>query len=867
MSPHLVLGQLRAHAGRYLGTVLAIAVAVGFVLASVGVLRTMTASADATFGMRYADTDVLVQNLGDRTSAGSDAAREEAAEAQRLGLETIAATPGVRAATVDAQTYVRVRVEGRAQQVTTSTTLASDEGLRWQPLSEGRVPATPGEVAIRSDADLPLGATFEVQPTGEGDPAVVTVVGLFDLSGQPDMKSSFPLYTVDEQVQQWAPNGAAGDIRVAGDGTVPDEALAAEIEQRLGGIPGTSAVEVSTGAAEADALAEAFIGSRDVYSRALLAFTILAVAVAALVIGTTFAVVFAARVRETALLRCLGASRLQLRLSGMAEALLVGTLATAVGLILGRAAVSLAAQEAPRLGVTIPLQEVSVPGSAFLLAAAVGVGVTLATAIPSLWRATSGSPLAALRPADVRPDPWWLRLAMVAVGGAVAMFGWHSMSAAVAARDVVEAGAWGVLAFLGVLAVAAGALPTLLGALGSVVGVLLGPVGLIGARNTARSPRRTAATSAAVVVGVTLTSTMVTGIALLGPAIQARLVDRVPLDIAVTAPGGDLLPENLPRTLAELPGVIESSVVTDMYAEDPQGKRTVLRVAEPERIGNVMRREVVLPGPGEIVLPESSPVAARARDGDTVRFTFFSDDDARDLVVRRTSDQWALAAPGSVPAWPVAQLPDGSPWPDEVELPARFVPRTEMWLRMDDSLDHEQLEAALQGVRSAVVEAAPDLAVTESFASREQIATSVRTVLTSSSLLLAVAVALALVGVANTLTLAVRERTREIALLRGVGVTRTGVWLMLVLETLLVAACAAALGVALGAAFGTAGATALAGAGTGLGSGVFSGLTGIGNEGVPVVDLVKVGVGGVLAAVVAAAVAALGAVRSRVGTG
>ena len=91
MSPRLVLGQLRAHAGRYLGTILAIAVAVAFVLASVGVLRTMAASADATFGMRYSDTAVLVQNLGDRTSASSEAAREEVAEAQRelvrIGIE------------------------------------------------------------------------------------------------------------------------------------------------------------------------------------------------------------------------------------------------------------------------------------------------------------------------------------------------------------------------------------------------------------------------------------------------------------------------------------------------------------------------------------------------------------------------------------------------------------------------------------------------------------------------------------------------------------------------------------------------------------------------------------------------------------
>lgn len=851
MSPRLVLGQLRAHAGRYLGTILAIAVAVAFVLASVGVLRTMAASADATFGMRYADTAVLVQNLGDRTSASSEEARAEVAEAQRLGLEAIAGMPGVRATTVDAQTYVRVRAEGRAQQMTTTTTISTDDGLRWQPLADGRLPAAPGEVAVRADADMPLGTTFEVQPRGDAAPATLTVVGLFDLSGQPDTRTSFPLYTVDEQVQLLAPDGAGGDVRVAGDGSVPAAELAEQIEQRLAEIAGTTAVEVSTGAAEADALAEAFMGNRDVYARALVAFTVLAVAVSSLVIGTTFAVVFAARVRETALLRCLGASRLQLRLSGMAEALLVGALATALGLALGRFGVSLAAQEAPRLGVRIPLEVVEVPGRAYLLAAGVGMGVTLVTALMPLWRATSGSPLEALRPADVRPDPWWRRLVLVLLGAAVAAVGWLFMTDAVDARDVVEAGAWGVLTFLGVLAVTAGALPTVLGAVGSVVGVFLGPVGLMGARNTARSPRRTAATSSAVLVGVTLTATMVTGISLLGPAIQSRLVDRVPLDIAVTSPDG-ILPADLPAALAESSGVVDSLVVTGMYAEDPAGKRTALRVADPHEVREVMRRDLVLPGPGEIVLPESSPVAADARDGDTVHFTFFSDDDGRDLVVRRTTDQWALAAPGSVPAWPVPELPDGSPWPEDMDVPEQFIPRTEQWLRMDSSLEGERLESALQEVRSTAMDAAPDLAVTESFASREQVGASVDTVLTSSSLLLAVAVALALVGVVNTLTLAVRERTREIALLRGVGVTRTGVWLMLVLETLLVAACASTLGVLLGMTFGTYGAMALVGPGT------------AGNIPVPGTDLLYVGVGGALAAVTAAAVASLGAVRTRV---
>jgi len=457
----------------------------------------------------------------------------------------------------------------------------------------------------------------------------------------------------------------------------------------------------------------------------------------------------------------------------------------------------------------------------------------------------------ALRPTDVRPEPWWRRALLVALGLAVAVPAWGRMLAAVDARVVVHAGAWGVLAFLGVLAVLAGALPTVLGVLGTVFGAALGPVGLLGARNTARSPRRTASTASAVLVGVTLTATMVTGIALLGPSVQARFVDKVPLDVAVTAREG-VLPAGLADTLAGVDGVERVLPVTDMYAKDPQGRETVLRVADPEAIREVMRRDVVLPAEGEIVLPANSPVAAGARDGDRVRFTFFSDDDARELVVRRTQDQWAIAAPGSVPAWPVAQLPDGSPWPAGVEVPAQFTPRGELWLHMDPALEGPALDAALGRVRTATAEADPSLAVTEAFESRRQISRTVDTVLTSTSLLLAVAVAIALVGVVNTLSLAVSERGRELALLRGVGVTRGGIRVMVLVEALLVGLAASALGVVLGVAFGRYGAAALVGADA------------VGDISAPLRDVVGVGVGGVLATLLAAAATSVPAARTRV---
>ena len=852
MSLQLALGQLLAHAGRYLATVLAIAVSVAFVLASAGVLRTMTDSVDAVFGLRYRSTDVLIEHVGDRTSASTDQARAEVAESARQTVEALRGIPGVRAVTIDSNTYVRMKAQGRAQQMTTATALSTDEALRWQPLAQGRLPAAPGEVAVRADGGLNLGERVDVQPSGADEPTSATVVGLLDLAGQPDLKGGFPLYTVDEQVQRWAENtgGAGGDVRVAGDGTVAAEELETRVRDRLAAIPGSDAFTVTTGAAAAQELTGEFIGDRTVYTRTLVAFTILAVAVASLVIATTFAVVFAARVREMALLRCLGATRTQVRLSALTESALVAVLATAAGLALGRWGVDVIAANAHRLGVTVPMQRVSVPDRAWLLAAAVGLVVTLATAVPPILRATSGSPLLALRPTDVRPEPWWRRALLVLVGASVAAVAWYGLGLAVEARLVVRAGAWGVLFFLGALAVVSGALPTVLGLLGAVTGLLLGPIGMLGARNTARSPRRTASTAAAVLVGVTLTATMVTGIALLGPSIQARLVDRIPLDVAVTSPDG-IVPPDLDRRLAEQPGVAGVLRVTDMYVTDAQGRQTVLRVADPGAVQSMMRREVAVPAEGEIVLPTSATVATGVGDGGRAAFTFF-DGEVRELTVRRSDDQWALAAPGSVPAWPEPRLPDGSPWPPDVQVPDEFVPRAELWLRMDPDLSGTGLENALEGMRTAVTETSPSLAVTEAFQSREQVRSTIDTVLTASSLLLAVAVAIAVVGVVNTLSLAVAERGRELALLRGVGVTRGGLGLMICFEALLVGASAAALGVLLGAVLGRLGAQALVGPET------------IGNVSTPVRNLTGVGIGGAAAALVAAAITSVPASRTPV---
>ena len=499
----------------------------------------------------------------------------------------------------------------------------------------------------------------------------------------------------------------------------------------------------------------------------------------------------------------------------------------------------------------MPLGEIVVPAGAWWLAFGVGVTMALVASLAPLVRSLRVSPLQALRPLEVRAEPWWWRLVLLVVAGVLGAAAGSVLLGAVDDQRVVPAAAAGVGCVVALLIAARVLVPMVTGLVGTVIGWTLGASGLLGARYTARSPRRTGATAAALVVGVTLLATLVTGLAAVSPAIEDRLVDKAALDVVVADSSG-ILPAGVADQVAAVHGVEVSQEATVMPVRDPDGKQTLVRVIDPGRVDELMRRPVVTPGPGEIVLPETSSAAKTARDGDRVVFEFV-DGETRELTVRRSPDQWALLAPGDAPAWPVPSVPGGGPWPEGVEVPQEFIPRSEVWLRMATPAGSAEvtpeLAAALGEVRTIVEEASPTLAVTEAFRSREQVQESVARALTGSALLLAVAVVIALVGVINTMVLSVAERSRENALLRGVGMTRTNLTVMMLFEALLVGVVSAAVGVLAGAALGRLGAGALVGWST--------------VEPIPVPwdQLGAVAVGGVVAAVVAAGVTALWAVR------
>lgn len=852
MSIALIVGQLRAHLVRYLATLLAVGVAVAFVVASGGLITTLYSSVLDVFSQSYKDSSVVVSFVGDRTSVTSAEDRADVAASEAQALAVIDAVPGVEAMTMDRELRARVIPRsGQAQHYTTITSLAVDERLRWQQLVDGRLPDGPGELLAPAGQDMSVGDTADLRIAGNADAQFATVVGTYRYIAQPDSTSDFPLFTTEAQVQQWEPDGAGGDIRILGDGTVSDAELSTAVARALLPVPGSDSFAVTTAAEKTQDNASLFLGSLRLLTGAISGFTVLAIAVSALVIATTFAVLMAGRIREMALLRTLGATRLQTRLMALTEATVVALLATGVGVLLGTWAVGAVSRNAGVLGVQFPLTAQPVPGRFYALGAFVGIVVTLGVALWPVLRATRHSPLAALRPVDVRAQSWWVRIVSVIAGLALAVVSWMALESFIANRNTVSAAVAGVGLFIGVLIGCSALIPMLLGLLGAAGSGLPGAMALLGTRNGARSPRRTSAIAAALLIAVTLMSALATGVAFLQPTVERKFVNRAPLDVAVSSPDG-IIPDTLAPQLAAAPGVADEVVVTNYPLSVPDdstssGTRTVsARVADLKELQGLMTRTITLPAPGQIVVPASSPLYRYffGGEGQAKEVRFFGDQ-TRQLTPIVSEDPWVIVNPADAPPWPEPQTPDGGPWPEGVEVPREFVPRHEVWLRLDDSLSEQQRDADLTAIRDIAAAARPDMTVAEAFGARDQLRDAVRTILTSTILLLGVSVLIALIGVVNTYTLAVSERRRELALLRGVGVTRAGVRIILMWEALLVAVAACGIGVVVGAFLGRSGAAALLG------------VDALQNASTPWTNVLMIGGAGVVVAVVAAGISSI----------
>jgi putative ABC transport system permease protein len=681
-------------------------------------------------------------------------------------------------------------------------TVALDPELRWQQLAAGTYPTGPGQALVDAHAAEQFGVRIgDRLRVGRGPDAVqVRVTGSTETSSGP---LGSPLYLTYPDLRRAGEVVVVDNVAIDCDdcaGT-PVDALREVLPERYLVQPATAYLQMMQ--------TEATQGV-DVISLVLLVFAAIAFFVSALVIANTFSILLAQRARDFALLRCVGATRRQVLRSVRTEALVVGvgsaTLGVAAGVGLGYGLAAVAGLVWPGL----PLGAVSFPlawvGGGWLTGLLVTVGAGLLPA----RRATRVSPLAALRPADVggvRTRTGWVRLA----GGAVLLLiGGALLVLAMSSHQLAVMLAGGMVSYLGVLAWGPLLFPALVRLVGQVVR-RLGVPGALATGNALRNPRRTAATAGSLLVGVTLVSGLLVGVATARGTVTTAMDEEYPVDAALTAPvtpGSDVpLGAETVREVRAIDGVAQAQALpgTTLALRLPaagkgEGAGAGTGTGAGTGAGTVLsgRQPVLGVDPAALRhLVHGRPDFVRPR-ADTLFLPWevmagYGLDIGAEVVLGRGPDARTLTVAGAegfgntglVARETLRALTVGA------DVTTRAV-----WVRAAAGADAADLRGALSTVAAGAGAELSGGLENRAFVDLQL------DVLTGATLaLLATGVVIALIGIGNTLGLSVLERGREHALLRALGLTRGGLRATLAAESVLLAVVAGLLGVALGTGY------------------------------------------------------------------
>ena len=570
------------------------------------------------------------------------------------------------------------------------------------------------------------------------------------------------------------------DVWVTARDGVSQEQLRDEVKPLL-----PRGVEALTGDDAADQSASDLLQAISFITTFLLIFAGISLVVGAFLIVNTFSILVAQRSRELALLRALGASRRQVTWSVQLEALVLGLLGATVGLGLGVLLAMAIRALFGRFGLDLSGQPLVFAPRTFVAAYAVGVVVTMAAAWLPARRTGRIAPVQALRD-DVALPETSLRRRML-VGALLVVVGLVVLWAGLFAD--LPHGGWqvggGILAILlGVAAASPGISRPFLALARAAYARVFGTVGHLAGQNALRNPRRTAATASALMIGLALACTM----AIVGDSAKAS-VDRSVADNFV----GDYVVSNaIGRPFSPLIGdrmqQVEGvrRVVRERFdAAERDGDRQMVAAVDPADLGSF-----------ELDLASGGPMA----DGSVLLQRTWAEDHhlatGRELELRVPSGRQRYVVAGTFEDNPVIAAPvlmtlrdfTGAGFADSDNVLIVFTDRSPgVQQRLDDVVADLPVVSVKDQREFAQEQRAPiDQFVLMIFA------------------LLGLALVIAVLGIVNTLALSVLERTREIGLLRAIGLGRGQLRAMITLESVVIAVLGAVLGVVLGIGFGVA---------------------------------------------------------------
>ncbi|MHA7862486.1 ABC transporter permease [Tessaracoccus sp. Y36] len=738
------VSELRLHPGRFVATLIAIAISVGFIAAiSVFVNSEQTALGKSTT-MPLANADLFVTTLG--------------LELPEL-VDTLEGVDGVRAVHEVPFGQSTILNFGDRSEVSMLYSVPPAD-LQWSELVDGRWPTSEQEIVLSRAGLDSLGADIGDSVSPDHDSATAfTIVGATD---DPASLWSTVGYL------QFGPEYVSTDYALVLD----DRASAADA---FDGVSEAAAsldpdITVRTADAERQTQLDDLTNQFDIFTYLLQTFGVVALLVGMITIANTFAILVAQRRRQVGLLRAVGASPGQVMGRIVVESLLLGV----VGSVLGIA-----------LGFGVALIGGSITGSLYwgldvrwgelLIALLAGVAATMISAIAPAIVASRVKPLEALQAVPTEAQArraGLIRTILVALTAAIGVF-LVVMSRINTEWSVLWAVGAGAFLTVAVLAAAPFFVPPLLKLLGAVFG-RTGPTARLAFTNAARNPKRAAATATALMLAVGLIVTLQVALATARTSGTESIHATYPVDFTVSF-ADDEVPADLIERLEGMEGVAgvrtlpAKQLDNDVVAFDRNGLLRELgkRIAEDAH-----------PQDGEVVVSEGSLLA---QGQDTVTLPGANGDVTLKVVTGAGLEYYQA----SVSTATLEQLAG-----DPVER--------EIWITLKDRGD---LQAINQVIK--VLETVPDAFFGASGAGAilvlNQVLDVMLIVLTG---LLGVAMIIALVGVSNTLGLSVIERQRESALLRALGMQRSGLRWMLLVEALALVGVGVLIGLVAGMFFG-----------------------------------------------------------------
>ena len=677
---------------------------------------------------------------------------------------------------------------------------ASVQPERFDPFeyAEGRPPSSNSEVAIdklsADKEDLSVGDRVTV--SGQEAAREYEIVGVATLGEVDSFGGATVAILPLGEVQRLGDRvGEFDQISIAAEeGVTPDE-----LKRRVASVMPPE-VEVRTGEENAAQETEDIEDDLSFLKIGLLIFAWVALFVGAFTIFNTFSITVAQRTREFGMLRTLGASRRQVLTSVMVEALVIGVIGAALGALAGIGVAGALNALFKAIGFELPNTGNVVKTRAIVLPLAIGVFVTVLAAMIPAWRATRVSPMEALSD-HLTPTPRRRRrivtglAVLLSVGGVVAicigLFG--GIDSASQAASLLGLGA--VLLFFGTALLS----PRLVQPLASVVGIPLERVrklsGRLARENAVRNPGRTATTAAALMIGLAL----VTFVAVFAAGLKGSIDDAI--DKSFTSDltlqhedGFSPIPNAAETAVAAVEGVdaVSSIRFGDAQVEET-GDNSFITAVDPKGAGGVLAFDweegsddtLAQMGRTDALIDQAWGTDNDIGIGDKLTVTTPT---GREVVysvrgeIRDTADLYG----------------DFVITRESIEKDFRQRQDGMILIGFDDAADPDAVRAEVERI---VDRDFPVVEVLDQEGVKDKIGQQIGQLVNLLYALLSLAVIVSLFGIVNTLTLSIYERTREIGLLRAIGMSRRQVRRVIRYESVITALLGALLGSVLGTFF------------------------------------------------------------------